>query len=313
MIGQNAQRSEVITPSVLPSGRGRAREAEMLAGMFVAGYQNESTRTSYIGDLRYWFAFLQEDAHVDPIHGVHRSHLELWMRMAEARGLAPATVNRRAGTVITFYAWLADEEVIEKSPVRAARRPKVSKHSTRQALDRIEMHMWVDAAKKEGGYSYVLACLLAFNGLRISEACGIDVEHLATESYLNVVTIDRKGGARVRVALPPVTMIAIDQALQGRKTGPLMLTRYGTRMNREAAARIVARLARQIGCEKHITPHSLRHSAITLLLASGAPVRDVADFAGHEDLKTTARYDRDRNNLERHLSTTAVQLIAGRA
>jgi site-specific recombinase XerD len=281
--------------------------------MFIAGYPNPHTQDSYRGDLRHWFAVLDEDAHTDPITGVHRSHLELWMRLMEGRGLAPATVARRAGTVCTFYAWLADEEIIERSPVRNARRPKVSKDSTREALDRIEMHMWVAAAKREGGHIYTLACLLAFNGLRISEACNIDIEHLSTESYLNVVTITRKGGKRVKVALPPVTMVAIEQSVAGRTSGPLMLTKYGTRMTREAAARIVARLAREIGCPKHITPHSLRHSAITLLLASGAPVRDVADFAGHDDLKTTSRYDRDRNNLENHLSTSAVQLVMGRA
>jgi integrase/recombinase XerD len=307
------QQAEIVTPTIVTVDRGTRRQAEVLAGAFVAGYSNVETQRSYLADLRLWFAFLEDADNVDPIHGVHRSHLELWMRMGEARGLKPATVNRRAGTVCSFFGWLVDEEILVKSPVRAARRPKVPKDSTREAMNRIELHQWTAAAKLEGGHPYVLACLLAYNGLRISEACGINVDDLATDSYLHVATILRKGGKRVRIALPPPTMQAIDRVLDGRTKGPLLLTKYGTRMNREAAARIVARFARQIGLQQHITPHSLRHSAITLLLSSGAPIRDVADFAGHEDLRTTSRYDRDRNNLERHLSTSAVQLIAGRA
>ena len=51
-------------------------------------------------------------------------------------------------------------------------------------------------------------------------------------------------------------------------------------------------------------PHSLRHTAITLALDAGAALRDVQDFAGHRDPRTTRRYDRSRDTLDRNAAYT---------
>ena len=53
-----------------------------------------------------------------------------------------------------------------------------------------------------------------------------------------------------------------------------------------------------------MTPHVLRHAAITLALDAGATLRDVQDFAGHADPRTTRRYDHARGRLDRHASYT---------
>lgn len=67
---------------------------------------------------------------------------------------------------------------------------------------------------------------------------------------------------------------AVDLAAGDRHSGPLLLSKSGERLNRQAAARIVRRLAKRAGVNKHISPHSLRHSFITAAqlgtVASGA-------------------------------------------
>jgi integrase/recombinase XerD len=68
-------------------------------------------------------------------------------------------------------------------------------------------------------------------------------------------------------------------------------------------AYLVTVLWREIGADRRITPHSLRHSAITVALDAGIGLRDVQDFARHEDPKTTRRYDRARNPLNRHATS----------
>ena len=119
-----------------------------------------------------------------------------------------------------------------------------------------------------------------------------------------------KGDKPAVVPLPPRTAYALGAAIGGRTTGPLVLTRRGTRMNRAAAARTVARLARHAGIRKHITPHSLRHSAITAALNAGS-LRDVQQFARHADPRTTLRYDRARQSLDRHASYAVMQYVSG--
>ena len=79
---------------------------------------------------------------------------------------------------------------------------------------------------------------------------------------------------------------------------PKLLANDGGPLDRHDAARIVARLSGAAGIDKAITPHSLRHTAVTLALDAGVPLRDVQDLAGHADPRTTRRYDRGRRSLD---------------
>jgi integrase/recombinase XerD len=84
----------------------------------------------------------------------------------------------------------------------------------------------------------------------------------------------------------------------------------GDRLDRHDAARIVARVAHRAGLAKHITPHSLRHTMVTLALDAGVSLRDVQDAARHADPRTTRRYDRARHALDRHATYTLAAFLA---
>jgi site-specific recombinase XerD len=68
------------------------------------------------------------------------------------------------------------------------------------------------------------------------------------------------------------------------------------RLDRDAATRIVERLARLAGIDKTMSPHSLRHAFITAALDAGVALRDVQEVVSHDDPKTTMRYDRARRS-----------------
>ena len=115
------------------------------------------------------------------------------------------------------------------------------------------------------------------------------------------------------IPLPPRVGRAIDLAAGERLAGPVLLSRSGKRLDRHGATRIVRRVARKAGITKHISPHSLRHSYITAALDAGVPLRDVQIAARHADPRTTTRYDRARNNLDRHASYVVTAFVAGAA
>jgi integrase/recombinase XerD len=85
----------------------------------------------------------------------------------------------------------------------------------------------------------------------------------------------------------------------------------GVRLDRHAAGRIVRRLARAADINKRIGPHSLRHSFITAALDAGVPLRDVQEAASHADPRTTMRYDRARQSLDRHATYIVATFVAG--
>ena len=278
---------------------------------YVDGYASMATRIAYRSDLTLWQEHCQR--HDRGLFEVRRGDIEGYARRLEADGLAPATVNRRLATITGFYRWALDEGLVTGNPAGNVRRPRRPSESPRAGLSRTELKDWLDAAEAEGGHPYALACLLAINGLRVGEACGADVDDLAEDRWHHTLTIRGKGDKTAVVPLPPRTVAAIEPVVGDRTAGPLLLTRAGSRMNRPAAARIVARLARRIDCGKHITPHSLRHSAITAALNAGVSLRDVQEFARHADPRTTIRYDRARHSLDRHASYTVMQYVSGAA
>ena len=112
------------------------------------------------------------------------------------------------------------------------------------------------------------------------------------------------------IPLPPRVGRALDLAAGERLSGPFLLSSSGKRLDRHGATRIVRRVARCAGITKHISPHSLRHSFITAALDAGVPLRDVQIAARHADPRTTTRYDRARNNLDRHASYIVAAFVA---
>ena len=106
---------------------------------------------------------------------------------------------------------------------------------------------------------------------------------------------------------------ALDLYIGERMSGPIYVGANGLRMDRYAADRTVKRLARRAGITKRISPHSLRHSFITAALDAGVPLRDVQEAASHADPRTTMRYDRARQSLDRHATYIVAAFVAGAA
>jgi integrase len=99
-----------------------------------------------------------------------------------------------------------------------------------------------------------------------------------------------------------VPVLRVLEACRGERTfGPLVLRPVsGQPIDRRDAYRMVVRIAKTPGIRRHISPHSLRHAAITNALDAGVPLRDAQILARHADPRTTEHYDRARGNLDRH-------------
>lgn len=148
---------------------------------------------------------------------------------------------------------------------------------------------------------FALVAMLGLLGLRIFEATAADITDLGEEHGHRVLRVRGKGGKAVLVPLPPAVGRAIDRAVDGRTSGPILLNSRGTRMARHAATRRLRRLAQTTGvpiARPH--PHMLRHTFVTTMLDAGVDLRDVQIAARHADPRTTMRYDRARQNLGRH-------------
>jgi integrase/recombinase XerD len=303
---QTGQSWQLVRPS-----RPFYDEGRLAAGGFLARYSG-TTRLAYASDLRIWFSWCSRQRL--GVFEVKRPHIELWAReMEEIQGLARATIGRRLSTVAGMYRFAVIDESIDRSPADYVRRPKTPGESNTLGLDRMELGAFIAQAAAASPIDHALACLLGLLGLRVGEACSINLEDLDFERGHRTVTVLGKGHKLAVIPLPPRVGRAIDQAADERRSGPLLLARSGSRLDRHAATRIVRRVARRAGITKHISPHSLRHSFITAALDAGVPLRDVQIAARHADPRTTTRYDRARENLDRHASYIVTAFVAGAA
>ena len=282
-------------------------EVRAVAG-YLAGF-SERTREAYTLDLRMFYRWCDE--HRLALLEVSRTHIELHARELEEPGRAPATISRRLSTLAGFYRYAAEEGVIEHSPAVHVRRPRLDYESRAVGLDRNELGAFLVAAGLSSPRDHALCSLLALNGLRISEALGVDIEQLGLERGHRTLVVRRKGGKTVTIPLAPRTARALDLAIGERIEGPLFVGPTGERMTRDAAARMVRRLAKAAGLTKRIGPHSLRHSFLTAALDAGVPLRDVKEAASHADPRTTMRYDRARQSLDRHATYIVATFVAG--
>jgi integrase/recombinase XerD len=282
--------------------------AERVAVAFLGAYPEGNTRDAYRRDLTDWFRYCAEHD-LDPLQ-VRRPHVDAYARDLERYGKSAATVARRLATMSSLYSYAVVEGVIPVAPTAHVRRPKLAAESLTTGLDRAEALRLLDQAGRAGPRDHALVCLLLLNGLRVTEVCAADVDQLDEERGHRVLAVTRKGGSRVLIPLAARTARAVDGHVAGRSSGPLLLANEGGRLRRTQATRILVRLARAAGIAKTISPHSLRHTAITLALDDGATVREVQVFAGHADPKTTMRYDRARRDLDGAVTYRLARVLA---
>ena len=273
-----------------------------LAAAFLRGYDDqESTQEAYARDLADWFVWLAR-ARVDAF-GATLASIENYSRepLPTGRSPAPATLARRLACLSHFYRRAHYEGLIERNPVEFAARPKVAEQAETAGVSKQRARRLIAAARAEGPRETLLVLLLLELGLRISEAVGADIEDLGEQGRHRVLRIKGKGQSTKSAVAPLNASLAhaVEQARAGRTHGPLLITSTGRRLTRQQAGKLIKRLGEQIGLPD-LHPHALRHGFVTLSLDEGASLRDVQDAARHADPRTTRRYDRNRNSLNRH-------------
>lgn len=285
-----------LSPTALPV----EDRLHVAVAAYLARYRDLS-RKHAATDLRAFISWCQERG-LQPLMA-QRPHIELYVRwMQEQARYRPSTVSRRLSIVIGFFRTCVIDGVLEHSPADYVRRPHVPPESPTLGLTHLQFEAMLSAARDSSNPNdFALVAMLGLLGLRIFEATGADVQHLGESHGHRVLTVCGKGAKVVLVPLPPAVARAIDRAVGERETGPVLRSRTEHRMDRHCATRRLRDLASQGRVTTaRMHPHMLRHTFVTTMLDAGVDLRDVQIAARHADPRTTMRYDRARNNLDRH-------------
>jgi integrase/recombinase XerC len=213
------------------------------------------------------------------------------------KGLARSSVARKLSSLRGYFKYLIVRKVIAHDPCEGVHNPRQLK--PQPTFLNVDQAISLMQAKVQDGpqglRDQALVELLYGSGLRISEALALDVDDVDPGRLF--IKVAGKGGKERMVPLTAISLERLKAYLQVRtafapplKEKALFLGQRGKRLSRRQATRIIKSLCVAAGLPQSVSPHALRHSFASHLLASGADLRSVQELLGHSRLGTTQRY-----------------------
>jgi len=189
--------------TLLPFQPATMSTAQLAAVSYLARYAGR-THALYAYQLRQWFAWCQTNG-LDPLVGIQRAHVELYIRGLGDRGMMDSSVVTMMHAVRGYFRFAHIDCLIGSDPAVYARLPTVHRDESRtQGLDRLELIRFLQVARRLTVHHGALAYLLGINALRASEACAVRIEDYAdTLRGYRVLHLVGKGNKPATMPLTP--------------------------------------------------------------------------------------------------------------
>ena len=262
-----------------------------------------NTRAAYLSDLARFLEFTSEHLGKPPsLHDLDRlrpADFRAWLAARANGGAGLGTRARGLSVVRGFYRWLARAGLADNPAVTALKTPRVPKPvpkalDAEAALDLLDTAPELARATWIGKRDVAVLILLYGCGLRLGEALSLSRREAPVPGQ-DALTVTGKGGKDRMVPLLPAVTAAVQDYIAAcpfelAPEGPLFLGARGKALGARQVQARVAELRVRLGLPETATPHALRHSFATHLLAAGGGLRAIQELLGHASLSTTQRY-----------------------
>ncbi|HVY77936.1 MAG TPA: site-specific tyrosine recombinase XerD [Solirubrobacterales bacterium] len=261
---------------------------------------SRNTLDAYRSDLHQYGEYLAAHG-LDALSAGPADIGEFLAELATGNGrpaYSSATVHRKAACLRSFYKQLRRDELIGDDPTAALSSPRRAKKLP-QVLNYAEVQRLLAAPRGDEPTALRDRALLEVMyacGLRASETIGLEVGDV--DLHEGFLRARGKGGKERLVPLGRKAIAAISSYMRGgrpklvgeRHEVRLFVNFRGGPLSRQGLYKIVQRNAREAGLAGRLSPHTLRHSFATHLLAGGCDLRAVQEMLGHADISTTQMY-----------------------
>jgi integrase/recombinase XerC len=248
--------------------------------------------------LRFYEQYRGEPPTLAAFAAADRNDFRAWMADRIQRGIEPASTARALSAVKNFARFLAKRGLGQNSALSAIRNPKLPRSVPKplnavEAEDALEAVAGLHDTDWIGRRDLAVLTLLYGCGLRISEALGLARRDAPKPG--GSLRVRGKGNKTRVVPVLPIVAEAIQDYIKAlpiscEPEGPLFLGAKGKRLSPRLVQLAMQKLRLQLGLPETATPHALRHSFATHLLAGGADLRAIQELLGHASLSTTQRY-----------------------
>lgn len=255
------------------------------------------TREAYQRDVQQLAAFASTKGARVPLDLTPKILREYVWHLKDL-GRRPLTIRRHVSGARTYFKFLLAEGVLAKDPSERLESPRPARELP-DVLSTVEIDRLIGAVHQTTSMYYRDRAMLELAygaGLRVSEWISIQVKDVVFEDGL--VRVFGKGAKERLVPIGRSAIGALSLYLRelrprlerGEGKGTLFLNARGKPLSRMGAWGILRHWVERAGIEKHVSPHTLRHSFATHLLEGGADLRAVQEMLGHADISTTQVY-----------------------
>jgi integrase/recombinase XerD len=269
-----------------------SQPVEPLVMGWLGSFASPKTREAYGYNLRRFAEWLEHHK-AGTLLTASRAHLDLFARHLEEVGYKPASRAQWLSSLSSFYDYSCTVRALSHNPAANVKRPKLPNYSPRLGLNLDTAPQVVKASERLSPQHRGLVALCLFTGLRISEALSVKAENIREEAGHRVLEVVSKGGRSDLVPLSPSALRLLSELLESNPSGLLF-----PGIDRFRASRMVAALGKEANLGRPLTPHDLRHGAVTCALEAGEPLHRVQQLARHASPLTTQRYDHSRDRLD---------------
>ena len=261
---------------------------------------SDNSIRGYVSDLNSFLDHVNKLG-VTEFKELEIKHIRNWLGYLQTNGASRATLARRIVSIRAFTFWASSQGWIGSDIGAALEIPKPEKRlpevlNQSEALTVVEsMQTRVnEEPNAENLRNLAIIEILYASGIRISELCGLDVNHI--DFGRNTLQVLGKGNKERVVPMGIPAARALDNYLKSgrpefaneKSERAVFLGARGKRIDQRMAREIVYDAMQAIGSE--MSPHGLRHTAATHLLEGGADLRTVQEILGHSSLSTTQIY-----------------------
>ncbi len=257
------------------------------------------TVEAYARDLSFFINFFaQPQTTLDTLQHLEIHDFRRYISSRANKNLKKTSLAREISAFKNFFNWLSDNALVNNpavSIVTSPRQPKMLPKpvETENIFELLEKSKNFAKEEWQGLRDQAILMLLYGSGLRISEALSLNVADF--ENAADFLRIKGKGSKERIVPLLPVVRAAINayhqaQPFNLKADEPLFVGARGDRLSPRIIQRQLQKIRLFLGLSDTVTPHALRHSFATHLLAEGTDLRSIQELLGHASLSTTQRY-----------------------
>ncbi|WP_319533745.1 tyrosine recombinase XerC [uncultured Cohaesibacter sp.] len=290
-------------PLVIATTSLRKAQESWLAGLANERRLSEATLTAYDRDLDQFFSFLTEHmgepADLSHFPSLRPADVRSYMARRRQSGISSRSLARSLAGIRSFVRYLEDRGEATTAPFNAVQAPKYSR-SLPKPLTIEKAQRLVNPSESLASEPWVSArdsavfLLLYAVGLRISEALALTLRTAPLPGQ-NAMTVTGKGNKQRRLPVLPVVQTALADYIERcpfelEPDEPMFRGVRGGPLSPRVVQKTIETLRGALGLPDSATPHGLRHSFATHLLANGGDLRTIQELLGHASLSTTQSY-----------------------